>query len=129
MWNVTAGPTEPSIARVEHFLTECAPAREELGYDPLDLNTTRFASGEWRAPFAESPFGGLREARLPNPQTLDRDALVAFFESMGWLGDLPDSERLPLLERVRSLLDAGEYRRSWETRVFWTRLGADGPPT
>jgi SAM-dependent methyltransferase len=124
MWNVLAGPTEPSITKVERLLTDCAPAREELGHDPLDLNTTRFASGEWRVPFAGSRFGELREARLPNPQTLDRDALVAFFESMGWLGDLPDSERLPLLDRVRSLLDAGEYRRSWETHVYWTRLGA-----
>jgi hypothetical protein len=41
---------------------------------------------------------------------------------MGWLGDLPDSERLPLLEQVRSLLDAPEYRRAWETHVYWTRL-------
>jgi SAM-dependent methyltransferase len=125
MWNVPGGPTEPPIDRVEQLLTERAPARDEFGHDPVDLNTTRFASGEWRAAFAGSPFGELREARLPNPQTLDREALVAFFESMGWFGDLPDSERLPLLDRVRSLLHADEYRRSWETRVYWTRLGPD----
>jgi SAM-dependent methyltransferase len=125
MWNVPAGPTEPSIARAEQLLIDSAPARAELGHDPVDLNTTRFASGEWRAPFAGSPFGGLRETRFPNPQTLDRAALVAFFESMGWLGDLPDSERLPLLDRVRSLLDADEYRRSWETHVYWARLRAN----
>ena len=121
---------EPSIAAVEQLLTERAPAREELGHDPVDLNTRRFASGEWRAPFAGSPFGELREARVPNLQTLDRAALVAFFESMGWLGDIPDAERLPLLDRVRSLLDADEYHRSWETRVYWTRLGAEAakPP-
>jgi hypothetical protein len=47
---------------------------------------------------------------------------VAFFASMGWIGDLPDDERLPLLDEVRSLLDAGEYRRHWETYVHWTRL-------
>ena len=122
MWNVPAGPTEPSIASVERLLTERAPAREQLGHDPVDLNTTRFASGEWRAPFAGSRFDELSEARLPNPQTLDREALVAFFESMGWLGDLPESERRPLMNRVRSLLDADWYRRSWETRVYWTRL-------
>jgi SAM-dependent methyltransferase len=125
MWNVPAGPTRPSIARVEHLLTEVAPPRDELGHDPVDLNTTRFASGEWRAPFAGSPFEELREARLPNPQRLDREALVAFFESMGWLGELPVGERLTLLDRVRSLLDADEYRRLWETRIYWTRL-ADG---
>jgi SAM-dependent methyltransferase len=122
MWNVPAGPTEPSIAPVEQLLTEHAPPRDELGHDPVDLNTARFSSGAWRAPFAGSPFGELEEARLANPQLLDRDALVAFFESMGWLGELPDARRLPLLDRVRSLLTADEYRRSWETRVYWTRL-------
>jgi SAM-dependent methyltransferase len=122
MWNVPAGPTQPSIARVEELLTEHTPPREELGHDPVDLNTNRFASGEWRAPFAGSPFDELQETRLPNPQTLGRDALVAFFESMAWLGELPDAQRLPLLDQVRSLLTADEYRQSWETRVYWTRL-------
>jgi SAM-dependent methyltransferase len=120
MWNVPAGPTEPSITQVEQLLIELAPA--ELGHDPVDLNATRFASGEWRAPFASSPFDELRQARLPNPQVLDREALVAFFESMGWIGDLPDAQRLSLLDRVRSMLDADVYRRSWETHVYWTRL-------
>ena len=128
MWNVPAGPTEPSTARVEELLTERAPPREELGHDPVDLNAARFSSGEWRAPFAASAFEELREVRLPNPQTLDRDALVAFFESMGWLGDLPDAERLSLVDQVRSLLDAHEYRRVWETRVYWSRLRGGDPP-
>ena len=44
---------------------------------------------------------------------------------MGWIADLPDAERLPLLDDVRSLLAAREYRRMWETRVHWTRLAAD----
>ena len=128
MWNVPAGPTEPSIARVEELLTERAPPREELGHDPVDLNAERFSSGEWRAPFAGSAFEELREVRLPNPQTLDRDALVAFFESMGWLGDLPEPERLSLLDQVGSLLYAHEYRRAWEAFVYWTRLRGDDRP-
>jgi hypothetical protein len=41
---------------------------------------------------------------------------------MGRLGELPERERLSLLDQVRSLLDADEYRQSWETRVYWTRL-------
>ena len=45
---------------------------------------------------------------------------------MGWIADLPDVERLPLLDDVRSFLDAAEYRRSWETHLYWTRLAA-GP--
>jgi SAM-dependent methyltransferase len=80
--------------------------------------------GEWGFALAESAFEPLRAARIPNPQTVDRDGLVAFFASMGWIADLPDLERLPLLEEVRSLLADAEYERPWETHVRWTRLAA-----
>jgi hypothetical protein len=60
--------------------------------------------------------------RLPNPQALDRDGLVAYYASMGWFADLPDVERLPLLDQVRSLLGAYVYHRLWETHVHWTYL-------
>jgi SAM-dependent methyltransferase len=123
LWNLPAGATEPSIAAAEGFLLDRAP--EGLAYDPVDLNTDRFASGAWRVAFAGSRFEELREARLPNPQTVDREGLIAFFASMGWIGDLPDDERLPLLDEVRSLLAADEYHRLWETHVHWTRLAAD----
>jgi SAM-dependent methyltransferase len=120
MWNIPAGPTRPSLAAAEQLLLDRAPA--DLAHDPVDLNTRRYSSGEWRAPFADAPFDEFQEARVANPQTIDREGVLAFFESMGWVGHLPDSERLPLLERVRSLLDAPEYHRSWETHVYWTRL-------
>ena len=122
MWNVPAGPTVPSIEALERLLAEVGPSSDELGYDPLDLNHRRFASGGWRAAFTESPFEELSELRLANPQTLDRDALVAFVASMGWVADLPDAERLSLLDEVSSYLTAAEYRRPWETYVYWTRL-------
>ena len=124
LWNLPAGPTEPSIAAVEQLLHRRSPNPAELGYDPVDLNTDRYASGDWRRPFAGSPFEELQAARLPNPQTVDREGLVSFFASMGWIADLPDSDRLPLLAEVRSLLTATEYRRPWETHVHWTRLAA-----
>jgi ubiquinone/menaquinone biosynthesis C-methylase UbiE len=120
MWNLPAGPTEPSIGAVDQLVRELAP--RNLEYNPGDLNSTRYASGEWRAALAGSPFEELREARLPNPQTLDRDGFVAFLASMGWIADLPDADRLPLLDTIRALLDADEYRRPWETHVYWTRL-------
>ena len=122
LWNLPAGPTEPSISRAEQFLRERGPDRAEVGYDPLDLNTTRYASGAWRLAFAGSPFEELQETRLPNPQTVDRDGLVAFFASMGWIADLPDADRLTLLDEARSLLTAPAYERLWETHVHWTRL-------
>ena len=122
MWNVPGGPTEPSTADAERLLEDAAPPRDELGYDPVDLNGTRFSSGAWREPFANSGFEELRELRIANPQTLDRTALVAFYESMGWFGELPERRREELLVRVRGLLTADEYRQAWETRLFWTRL-------
>lgn len=126
MWNLPAGPVEPSIAAVEQLVDRQLPNRDELGYDPLDLKTDRYAWGAWRRALAASPFEELQEARLPNLQTLDRDGLIAFLASMGWVADLPDPERLPLLAELTSLLAVGEYRRLWETRVYWTRLPPPG---
>jgi SAM-dependent methyltransferase len=124
LWNIPAGPWEPSIDEAERLLLERGPKPEEVSYDPLDLDGPHYTSGAWRRPFAGSAFGELREVVLPNPQTLDREGLVAFLASMGWLGDLPDEERLPLLDEVRGLLAADEYRRLWETHSHWTRLAA-----
>lgn len=122
MWNLPNGPTEPSITAVEELLDRQAP-KGDLGYDPLDLgHGPRYASGEWRAELARAGFGPVQDARVPHVQVLDRDGLVAYFASMGWIADLPDQDRLPLLDEVRSLLVADEYRRRWQTQVLWTRL-------
>ncbi len=53
---------------------------------------------------------------------LDRMPQADFFASMGWIADLADDERLPLLDQVRSLLSENTYRRAWETDVHWTQL-------
>jgi SAM-dependent methyltransferase len=120
MWNLPAGTWEPSTAAAEELLTARGPKPSEVSYDPLDLGKgVRYASDEWA--LTEPSFEPLQATRLPNPQTLDRDGLVAYFASMGWLADLPDDERLPLLDEVHSLLTAAEYRRLWETQVHWTR--------
>lgn len=121
LWNVPGRPWQPSIATVEDFLLPRAPDEAMTGVDPLDLSL-RHASGEWREAFRSSPFEELREVRLPNPQVLDRDGLVAYFASMSWIADLPDADRLDLLDNVRSLLGDGDYHREWETVVYWTRL-------
>jgi SAM-dependent methyltransferase len=120
MWNLPAGPTEPSLEAVDRLVAERGPTREELGYDPVDLDATRYQSGEWRRPFADAPFEELREARLPNPQSLDRDGLLAFLRSMGWISELPEAERQAWLDEIGSLLTAPEYRLRWETHVHWT---------
>jgi SAM-dependent methyltransferase len=117
MWNLPAGPTEPSLAPVEQLLDQHWPKGWHL---PLDLNVPdRYASGTWQT--TQSVFEELQKVRLPNPQTVDPDGLVAFFASMGWIAALPDEIRLPLFNKVRSLLTASEYAVRWETIVHWTR--------
>jgi len=118
MWNAQAGPPEPSIAAVERLLDRHWPE----GWDPLDLGPSRYSRDIWRLVFAQSLFEDLQEARLANPQTVDAEGLTAFLGSMGWISAMPDDERIPLMERVRSLLTATEYVLPWETHIYWTRL-------
>jgi SAM-dependent methyltransferase len=122
LWNVSAGSASPSIAAVNELLEAHWPA----GWDAIDLGLS-YASRDWPRAwselFEESAFDELEEARLPNPQTVDKEALVAFFGSMGWIAELPDERRTPLLDDVRSLLRAAQYVLPWETRVYWARLG------
>jgi hypothetical protein len=121
MWNRPAGRTEPSIGAVEQLLKPLWSQGWDL---PLDLGLSGSARGadDWRPAFAASAFEELQEVRLPNPQTVRPEELVAFFGSMGWIATLPDEQRLPLLNEVRSLLTATEYRLPWETSLYRTRL-------
>lgn len=73
--------------------------------------------GAWNLPFAERTFNQIREARLANPQTVDPQGLVSFFGFMGWVADLPDEERQPLIDTMRSHLTAAKYVLPWQTRV------------
>lgn len=123
MWNVPAHETEPSIADAEQFLAHRRPRQDDVAY-PLDLRGPHFASGEWRNVLADSSFEPLREHFLANPQDIDRDGLVAFFASMGWIAEMPDGERLPLLAELRGLLTADRYLRHWETQIYWTTLSS-----
>lgn len=118
MWNLPAGEWQPSTADAEAVLAERMPA---VDYIPLDLGGPDATSG-WQPSVSSSPFTPFQATAFPNPQTLDRDGLVAFYATMGWLADLSDEERLPLLATVRSHLDADEYQRAWEAHVHWARL-------
>jgi SAM-dependent methyltransferase len=120
MWNLPIGPWVPSTSAAEELLLGRAPSPAEVSYDPLDLGKGAHYTSDERA-LADGLFEPLRVAQLPNLQKLDRDGLVAYYASMGWLADPPDDERLPLLEQMRSLLSGDEYRRLWQTHVHWTR--------
>jgi SAM-dependent methyltransferase len=126
LWNRPAGPVEPAIAAVEQLLQPYWPQDFEM---PLDLNPSRVPyARDWSAPFARSVFEPLRESQFANPQDVDRDGLVAFFGSMGWIGALPDDELVTLLDDVRSRLTADHYRLPFETHVHWTRLANPAGP-
>jgi SAM-dependent methyltransferase len=120
MWNLPAGPWDPSTANVEELLNNRAP-EGDLGYIPLDLGGPHASSG-WRPAVSDSRFEAFEATVLRNPQLVDRDGLLAFYASMGWVGDLNDDERLPLLDAVRAGLAATGYRRQWESHIHWTRL-------
>jgi SAM-dependent methyltransferase len=117
LWNVPAAPWEPSAGAAEAVLLARQPA--DVDHVPLDLGGPRAGTG-WRPAGAEA-FGPFESAIVANPQTLDRDGLVDFYATMGWLAELPDAERLPLLTVVREQLDAKRYERLWETQVHWAR--------
>lgn len=119
LWNVPGGDDHADVAAAVDLMRSRAP--EGLAYDAADLNTWRYASGAWREAFAESSFAALEEAHVSHEQEVDRDGLLAFFSSMGWLAELSSSERAAVLTEVRALLTQETYRRVWRTHVYWTR--------
>ena len=120
MWNLPTGPIEPPIAAVEQLLEPHWPEDIDM---PLDLDPFRLPHArDWPRAFERSMFEALEETRFANPLAVDRDGLVAFFGSMGWIGGLPDEERLALLSQIKSRLTAREYRLPFETHVHCTTL-------
>ena len=122
MWNRPAGGPQPPIAEVEELLRPIWPQDIDM---PLDLDPRQMPHArDWPRAFARSPFEPLHEATFPNPTRFDQRALVAFFGSMGWISALPEQQRAPLLDEVRSRLTAGEYVLPFETHVHWARLAS-----
>jgi SAM-dependent methyltransferase len=119
MWNVAKGSPVPSITSVEELLAPIWP--RDSGF-PLDMMSGDWAPDAWNLPFAKKTFDPIREARLDKPQTVDPQELVAYFGSMGWIANLPDDKRQPLVEAMTSHLTAAKYVLPWQTRVHWTRL-------
>lgn len=123
VWNRPAGGIEPPITDVERLLEPLWPEGIDM---PLDLDPRRFAHArDWPSAVEDSAFEPLSETHLPNTHIVDRDGLVAFFGSMGWISSLADDERDDLLDRVRSALIATEYEMRFETYVYSTRLRPD----
>ena len=120
-WNLPSSPWQPSTAEAEEVLKRLMPA--DLDYIPLDLGGPDASSG-WQPTGSRSFFGSFRATVFSNPHKVDREGLIAFYATMGWLAELPDHERLPLLDQVRARLPAAEYRRLWETHAHWAHRRA-----
>jgi SAM-dependent methyltransferase len=117
-WNVANGPAVPAIAAVEELL---APIWPQDSAFPLDMMNGDWEPNAWNLPLAKKTFKQVHEARLDNPQTVDPQELVAYFGSMGWVANLPDEKRQPLVDAMTSHLTAGEYVLPWQTRLQWAR--------
>jgi SAM-dependent methyltransferase len=120
LWNLPAGPWDPPTTAAEAVLQERLP-QTTFDHDPLDLGGPHRTDG-WPGLFAAAGFEPPEQVVITHGQTLDRDGLVAYFASMGWIADLADDERVPLLAEVGSRLDHREYRRTWATHLYRTRL-------
>src|SRR5262249_36878738 len=84
LWNRPNGKPSPRITAVERFLEPDWPAGIHM---PLDLDPRNFEHArDWPRAFTDSTFEPLRHAVFPNEQIVDRDGLVSFFGSMGWIG-------------------------------------------
>nr|WP_281276157.1 class I SAM-dependent methyltransferase [Flexivirga caeni] len=118
-WNVADGQVTPEIPAIEELLAPIWP--EDFGL-PLDMMSGDWSPTCWQLPFARATFSPIRTAQLPNPQSLDREGLAAFFGSMGWIANLPEMERDRLLAAIRSKLAFDHYLLPWQTRLQWTRL-------
>ena len=105
---------------MEQLLHERGPKPGEVSYEPLDLDGPQLrVEGVSHSRARRSSRSGRRDCRIRRRSTGTGWWRLA---SMGWIADLLDVDRLPLLDDVRSLLAAAEYRRLWETHVHWTRL-------
>ena len=119
LWNRPNGKTEPPITTVERYLE---PDWPEGIHMPLDLDPRQFDHArDWPRAFERSTFEPLRHVVIENVRSVDRDELVAFFGSMGWIGGRPVDEVTRVLDEVRARLTSDEYRLPFETHVYWTR--------
>jgi hypothetical protein len=103
-------------------LTGRGPKPSEVSCDPLDLGRPPLRVGRVAAGgdlLRAAPGGAAAESADARPRRAGGVVRVD-----GLARHLPDDERLPLLDEVRSLLTAVEYRRVWETHVHWTRVAA-----
>jgi SAM-dependent methyltransferase len=117
-WNIYEGRMDPELSDEAETLLDEAFRRGGAPGQALVL------SGEWRRPLERSPFGPLKEHELEREIVSDREKWLANVLSVSSIAALPEAARTSLAERLRELTPEGEYRRTFRTLAYWTRLGA-----
>lgn len=120
VWNAQAG-LAPWIDRVL-AITHAAN----------DAGAPQYASGRWRAPFADDgdgdhhAFGPLHEHHVVTDWDVDADTVVDRFASVSYVAALPDERRGAVLAAIRDVLDTdpatrGRARFAMPTRtdLYW----------
>jgi SAM-dependent methyltransferase len=115
-WNIFEGEMELELSAEAEALIDEAFRR---GGTP---GLPRVLSGQWREPFANSPFEDLHEAEVERELVSDREVWIANLLSVSSIAVQPDEDRAALAERLRELAPDGEYRRRVRTVAYWTRL-------
>ena len=129
LWNLPAGPWQPSTAAAEAVLGERMPGRS---------TTSRWISGDrpppaaGNRPWPSSPFDAFRGRAAAAKPADTRSAMGSSRSTPRWAGSqtLPDDERLPLLEQVRACLPGDRGTAACGRRTSTGRMlaPADRPP-
>jgi SAM-dependent methyltransferase len=116
LWNIPTGGWDPRLPVAARELTRAAIAR---GGEP---GGPRLERGEWREPFAASPFEQLHHETVSHDVVRDRDGMVANFMSISSIAGLPAGDREALRAELRELLPEADYRQRLRTDVYWAQL-------
>jgi SAM-dependent methyltransferase len=117
LWNLPTGSSwDPRLPAAVRELLTAAIAR---GGEP---GGPRLERGEWRAPFAASPFGQLHHETVGHEVVRDRDGVIANFMSVSSIAGLPAGDREALRTKLRELLPEADYRQRLRTDVHWAQL-------
>ena len=78
----------------------------------------RHHTAAWREAFARTGlFGPLEEMHFPHELTLDAAGLAAQVASISAIAALPEAERSPILERIRSVAGTGQVKLPYTCEV------------
>jgi ubiquinone/menaquinone biosynthesis C-methylase UbiE len=100
---------------------EAGTAIEEVSRRTGQIGAPKFQRGDWRAGFADSPFGDLDQRDVPFEHEAGRDGVIAYYLSMSTVAARPAAEREELAARLRELVPESRFRLRLRAETFRTR--------